>query len=118
MSVNQIALDRALKLLDAAGVQYAVIGLDGVKHGALEVAQPKAKKRRPLRYAYGEFRDYFMPYLRGMKPGDSVKIPFGKYEAEELRGPLSSWCTNNWGNGNTITSIDRKAGHVEVLRVL
>ena len=115
MSVNEIALDRALKLLDAAGVQYAVIGFNGTKYGTLEIAPPK--KKRALRYAYGEFRDYFMPYLRDIKPGDSVKIPFGKYEVEELRGPVSSWCTNNWGKGNTITSIDRKAGHVEVLRV-
>jgi len=117
MSVNQIALDRALKLLDAAGVQYAVIGLDGVKHGVLEVAEEKSKKKRALRYAYGEFRDYFMPYIKDMEPGDSVKIPPGKYQLEELRGPLSSWCSTNWGAGNTITSIDRKAGHVEVLRV-
>lgn len=118
MSVNQIALDRALKLLDAAGVQYAVIGFDGDKYGTLEIASPKPAKKKIFRHQHGEFRDYFKPYIKDLSLGDSVKIPFGKYEAEELRGPLSSWCSTHWGAGSTITSIDRKAGHVEVLRVL
>jgi hypothetical protein len=117
MSVNQIALDRALKLLAASGAQYAVIGLDGVKYGTLDVVEPKPAKKKVFTHAHGEFRDYFMPFIGGMKPGDSVKIPPGKYQLEELRGPLSSWCSTHWGAGNTITSIDRKANLIEVLRV-
>ena len=38
MIVQTEALSRALKLLIAAGVQYAVIDAEGVKHGALEIA--------------------------------------------------------------------------------
>ena len=117
MSVNQIALDRALKLLDAAGVQYAVIDFDGVKHGALEVGQPKTKKKKVFMHQHGEFRDYFMPYLQNLTAGSAVKVPPGKYQLEELRGPLSSWCSTNWGKGSTITSIDRKSNLIEVLRV-
>jgi len=38
MLVQTEALTRALKLLTAAGVQYAVIDAEGVKHGTLEIA--------------------------------------------------------------------------------
>lgn len=117
MSVQQVALDRALKLLAASGAQYAVIGFDGAKYGGLEVAQPKAKKTKVFTHAHGEFRDYFLPFIGSMRPGDSINVPFGKYQPEELRGPLSSWCSTNWGSGNTITSVNRKGGYVEVLRV-
>ena len=117
MSVQQIALDRALKLLDAAGVSYAVIGIDGTRHGNLEIAVPKPPKKKIFRHQHGEFRDYFMPYIESMQPGDLVEIPPGKYQLEELRGPLSSWCSTNWGAGSTITSVDRKKNYVQVLRV-
>ena len=117
MSVQQVALDRALKLLAAAGVQYAVIGLDNIKYGTLDVAQPKPAKKKVFTHTHGEFRDYFVPFIGSMRPGDSVKILPGKYQLEELRGPLSSWCSTHWGAGNTITSIDRKENLIEVLRV-
>lgn len=117
MSVQQVALDRALKLLDAAGAQYAVLDSNGVKHGTLEIAVPKPAKKKIFTHKHGEFRDYFLPYIESMNPGDCVHVPVGKYELEELRGPLSSWCSTNWGAGSVITSINRKGNIVEVLRV-
>lgn len=117
MSTQQIAIERALKLLDAAGAQYAVIGLFGKKYGTLEIAEEKPKKKKVFTHRHGEFKRYFMPHIKHMVAGDCVKIPPGTYQLEELRGPLSSWCSANWGKGSTITTIDREANHVEVLRV-
>jgi hypothetical protein len=44
MDVKKQALEKVIKMLDNIGVQYAVIDFDGVKHGVLEVQDPKAPR--------------------------------------------------------------------------
>lgn len=120
MEVQKTALTRALALLRAAGVKFAVIGLDGEKYGELEIAAPRSVRRQPSRFPRGSFIGYFAPLVKGMKAGDSVLVPFGQFgqdaiAKEQLRSALASHCSAQWGNKTYITHTNREG--IELLRV-
>ena len=112
---EQIALERALALLNAAKAKYKIILPDGTEYGELVVAKPKAK--RNMKHQRGELTTYFQPLIEGMQPGEVRTIPAGKYGPVDLRASLSGWCAGRWGNGNSITSVDHRNNAVEVMRV-
>ena len=116
MSTQSIAVSRAIALLNAAQAQYKIITEDGAEYGGLTVVIPKEKKRIHTR-PRGELRDYYLPHIQNMKSGDLVKVPAGPYELEDLRGPITSYCSQHWGNGSYVTSLNRAENAVEVLRV-
>lgn len=120
MEVNAIALKKALPLLKAAGVKFAVIDHNGVKHGDLEIAPPKELRRQPSRFPRGAFIGHFLPVVKDMKAGDSVLVPFGPFgqdsqTKEQLRSALSSHCSGTWGNKTYITHATPQG--IELLRV-
>lgn len=112
---EQIALDRAIALLNAAKAKYKIILPDGTEYGELVVIPPKPK--RNFKHQRGELTAYFQPLLEGMQPGEVRTIPADKYGPVHLRASLSGWCTGRWGNGNAITSINHEKNEVEVMRV-
>jgi hypothetical protein len=121
MQVQATALFRALNLLRAAGVQFAVLDHLGVKHGELEIATaPAVPERKARRFRRGSFKSHYFPYIKDMKAGESTVIPFGDFgvDAEAktaLRGSVSSHCSANWGLDTYITHVNDVG--VEVLRV-
>lgn len=118
MSVQQLAIERAVNMLKGAGAQFKIITADGQHYGELEIAAPEQRKRKVYTRPLGEMRDYFKPFVVGMIPGGYVEIPAGKYELEDIRGPLSAWMHSKWGTGSAITSINREKNVVEVIRTL
>lgn len=113
---TQVAIDRALALLNAVKARYKIICEDGTEHGDLEVVQPKAKRKKGP-YEYGALRTYFTPLIKDMKVGDCRQVPFDRFDATRLRGAVSGWAVHHWGNGSNITTVDRTNGVVEILRV-
>ncbi len=118
MLVQVEALSRALKLLTAAGCQFAVIDAAGTKHGTLEVVDKSAAKRT-RNHPHGAFLDYHRPMTEKMVAGDCIKVPFGAFGADEdresLRSSISGFCSREWGNGTYITAM--AADGVELMRV-
>lgn len=117
MSLQNAAVDRAINMLTAVGAQFKIITADGTEYGQLEVVQPKARKTKVYLRPIGELHAYYSPFIIGMKPGEAVQIPFGPYEAEDVRGPLTAWCCSHWGKGNYMTVVNRDKRCVEVLRI-
>tara|TARA_B110000211_G_C14080853_1_gene554427 strand:+ start:3357 stop:3722 length:366 start_codon:yes stop_codon:yes gene_type:complete len=120
MEVQKIAIERALRFLNAAGCKYCILEADGTKHGTLEVAAPKKQERRASRFPRGAMLTHYKPFVQNMKAGDSVLVPYGEFGADEegksaLRGALGSWCSATWGNKTYITHNNAKG--VELLRV-
>lgn len=115
MSTQMIAIERAIALLNAAKADYKIITPDGEEFGNLIGAKRPGKKvyTRPR----GTMLQHFKPFIEAMQPGECVKVPADFYDVEDVRGPISSWCSANWGVGSAITSIDRTHNVVEVLRV-
>ena len=120
MEVQKIAIERALRFLDATGCKYCILEVDGTKHGTLEVAIAKEPSRKPSRFPRGTFLSHYLPFVKNMKPGDSALIPYGHFGAdqdgkESLRSALSSHCSATWGNKTYITH--NNAQGIELLRV-
>jgi len=113
------AIKDAVKILNATGVQYKVIDLEGNEYGNLQVAPPpkpvlrKAKSHRQ----YGELQKHFRSYVENLAVGQVASVPLAKYKTERqaLRAAAAAWCSINWGNESYKTCITDNA--VEILRL-
>ena len=112
------ALSRALKLLAAAGCEFAVIDAAGVKHGTLEVVD-KSTAKKPRNHPPGSYLEHHKPLTSVMQAGQSQTVPFGPFSAaddrESLRSSISAYCSREWGSGTYITAMATNG--IEVLRV-
>ena len=119
MLVQTEALTRALKLLTAANVQFAVIDAEGVKHGTLEIAVTPPPKKRHQNHPRGAFLKHHEALTKTLQPGSAVVVPYGQFESTEdrvsLRSSITGFCSRTWGNDTYITCCT-DAG-IEVLRV-
>lgn len=118
MSVQQLAIERAVNMLKGAGAQFKIITADGQHYGELEAVVPAPRKRKVYTRPRGEMRDHFIKYIMGMVPGGYAEVPAGDYSLEDVRGPLTSWACAKWGNGSVMTSINRDKNVVEVIRTI
>lgn len=116
MIVQKEALTRALRLLDAAKCQYAVIDADGVKHGDLDVAVKVKQKRN---HPPGSYLQHHQALTEKMSRGDAIVVPFGPFDGpkdrESLRSSISAYCSRTWGAGTYITAMN--GAGIEVLRI-
>ena len=111
------AIREAVKLLDATGVKYAVVDLEGNEFiKGLELRPVKPEPSRKKVREYSTFSTYFNPYLANVKVGDVVSVPIGPFvkEKEALRGAITARCSLMWGNNSYKSCITDTA--VEVLR--
>lgn len=126
-SVKDLALNKALKMLDAVQANYKVVLPDGREFGALPMKHTGAMRRNPStagkRIAkahaegreWGDFANYIKPKLEGVKPGEVVIIPKDKYDLTMLSKNVSNYAGLVWGRG-TFKSLKGDTG-VEVLRI-
>jgi len=112
-AIQKIALDRAAKMLRAAGVTFAIRCPDGTTLGTPE-AFDSAKAPGPKRRSR-HFVEYVTPKLLPLTVGLSTVIPYGDFDTDELQRACSSHATKLWGNGNAMTH--KNAVGVEVLRL-
>ncbi len=115
-AIRQAAVDRALRMLDAAGAVYAV-QFDGNTYGTLPIAPPPPAKPARPHYKRGLTRAHYLPYLQGMNPGDSAAIPHGGFDLTVLAANVSAATVHLWGAGAAITHRNDTAGTIDVLRV-
>ena len=119
MQVQTEALTRALRLLTAANVQYAVIDAEGVKHGTLEIAPALKAKHRTYNHPRGALLKHHQAMTSILAAGQSTVVPFGPYtsrdDRESLRSSITGFCSRTWGNDTYITCATD--GGIEVLRV-
>jgi hypothetical protein len=116
-SLQQIALSRALKTLNAIGAQYAVVYNDET-YGTLKLAPlPRQRKDGLPQYKHGETYAYFWPIMQNMQPGDVVKVPFDRFDSTVLSSNISAHCSRAWGSGNYVTKRDMDAKNVDILRI-
>ena len=113
--IQKQTLNKALSFLDAVGAAYAVIDTDGVKHGTLEVVEPKKRKKsdRP----YGSLSRFASEVIGNMKVGEVVEIDTDVYDHETVRGAVTSWACNHWGKGTLTTAYNKETKKIEALRI-
>lgn len=116
--VQAVALGRALALLKAAGVKFAVIDEDGIKHGELEIAEPKTRKVFGPRKRWDkEIMPGYREQISKMQPGDQIEWVLADHQQALAFQKVSSGCAHaNFGSDNYITLV--KGNEVELLRVV
>jgi len=99
--IQKTLLNKALRYLSSIGCKFAVIDLDGNKHGDLPTIEKKKRKiRAPKKYGHGMVTNYLRPFLLKLdKVGATVDIPFGEFDYETLGSTSSSWACKNYGKG-------------------
>lgn len=125
-NLKEVALNRALAMLRAAGCSYIVLDpeMNRYVHGDVYPVkeQPKPSKRQELwakkGRKYGDIAAYIKPYIDSLEIGDVVVVPYGPFVEERVRlqASLSSTCSKRFGNGSHLTHLNEQG--VELLRVL
>jgi hypothetical protein len=110
--VRMVAVQKAVRLLDAAGCRYKILGSD-IEFGDLLVMPPKSTTR--VRRNRGMYKHY-QPIIQVMKPGDVRRLPCpAEYDIEAYRGSISAYACSHWGKESAITrKIDND---VEIIRI-
>lgn len=113
--IQQQTLKKAISFLDAVGATYAIIDSDGNTHGTLEVVEPKKRKKadRP----YGALSKFATEQIGHLKVGDVTEIGDDIYDIETVRGAVTSWACNHWGNGTLTTAYNKDTNKLEALRI-
>jgi hypothetical protein len=111
MSIQNIAIEKAIRLLEAGGATYHIKTADKEWGAPIQAV----KLKRNAKYGYGALTNHFAPYLKDIKAGDVALIPYGDFEMESIRGALCGHLSHNWGNGSYM--IHKTPTNIEVLRL-
>jgi hypothetical protein len=110
-SLHTRALDQTVALLSGMGFRFAIIDLDGVKHGDLEIVGKQKKE------FVQSFKEYVTPILDSLQIGELVSVPFDEYDGGELQSNICSRANSRWGDRSIMTAIKRDKKIIEVLRL-
>jgi len=105
------------QMLDKWGVPHKIMLPDGKEFGALEVVTKKTRARAPSPYPIGTLKNYFLPFVKDLQPGEVAAIPAGEFDLEVLRGSLAGWASREWGIKTNTSCINRISKTIEILRL-
>ena len=105
------ALNQTVALLSGMGFSFAIIDLDGVKHGTLDVPT------KPKKEFVQSFKEYVSPILDNLQVGELVAVPFGEYDGGDLQSNICARSFTRWGDRSVMTAIKRDKKTIEVLRL-
>lgn len=115
MKIHDIALNKAIAILNSLGCQFAIIDADGNQHGDLTVVIER--QRSISLYPRGEPTKFVSGYLSTIKTGQVVEIPFEKYGREKLQSWISSYMYRTFGRDSYTSHINDATGFIEVLKI-
>jgi len=109
-------LYRIATILTNMGCKWAVVTPEGEELGTNKLVGDERKKHtRKLKYAFGAVSKYYNPYVKDMKVGECVAIPFHDViTPDSIRGGISAHISNNWGKGMGEVKINEENKTIEV----
>ena len=111
MSIHQIAIEKAIRMLSASGATYHIKTAD--KEWGAPIKAVKLK--RNAKYGYGALTNHFAPFVKNTKVNEVAYVPYGDFDMESIRGALCGHLSHNWGNGSYM--IHKTPTNIEVLRL-
>ena len=111
MEIKTTAIEKALRLLEAAGASFHV-KLDDQEWGK---ALPN-RVRKAAKYPFGSVRAYTKPYVENLKVNEAVGVPFGEFDPHSVYSSLTAYLTTKWGKGSYM--VHKTKNQIEVLRLL
>ena len=111
--IQNVALDRAIKILEALKLKYAIKDFDGKILGNLEIK----KQEKVLKYKRGSPAQYVRPYLQNLQIGETVTVPCGQFDKQTVAQSCSSMAYNLWGKGGATQTCRNGNNSIELIRV-
>ena len=112
MDIKTVAIQKALRLLQASGASFHV-KLDDQEWGsALETKRAKKESKYPR----GALAAHIAKYTGDIQPNETTKIPVGEFDIDAVRSSTTGYLSAKWGNGSYM--IHKEPTYVEVLRLL
>lgn len=109
------AVEQALSTLTKLGCVYRVrFNNKDYTNGEF----PALKSTRVGTESYGDRARYYKPFIKDMKVGDVIDVPFDKFKGQDLQSSIGSWAVTNWGPKSFMTTVNKKKKVVEVLRLV
>ena len=109
------AVEQAMFTLKKLGCVYHVqFNNKNYTHGELVASKPVRAGTK----SYGDRAKYYKPFIKDMKAGDVVDIPFGNFKGHDLQSSIGSWAVTNWGVKTFMTTVNKKKKVVEVLKLV
>lgn len=114
MDIKTEAINKAIRLLDAAKAQYKIITEDGQEFGELEVMVRVKHSARHRVFAETGYIEKIKP----MVIGDVVVLspPEGS-TCEQMRSAVCGTLNRMYGAGACMTTINKVTNQVEILRI-
>ena len=110
-ALQKKVLKQTIDLLNGMKFEFAIIDLDGEKHGNLIVTPKKSSVRTQ------KFKHYVAPILDQLEIGQLIEVQKQEYKLEDLASNLAARAYYKWGPNSIATSMNRKTNVVEVLRI-
>jgi hypothetical protein len=107
-----MAIQSAIKMLDARGCMYKVIDPNGGTYSNMPEKEEK-KRSSPVQ----SFKEYVNPFLDNLQVNGFIAIPFDKYDGSELQANLCARANTRWGPKSVMTSVNREQQVVEIIRL-
>ena len=111
--IQNVALDRAIKLLEALKLEYAIKNFDGKILGNLEIK----KKEKIPKYKRGSASQYVRPFLQNLQIGEIVTVPCGQFDKQTVAQACSSMAYSMWGKGGATQTCRNGNNSIELIRV-
>lgn len=116
---QKVLLERAIKMLNACGVKYAIQMDDGGHIGPWKVSEDTPKRSHKI---VNNFKQYgYAEIIEGLAPGANTFIPFAegmdKKTQESFASSISAKLVTTWGKGNGVTARSLDGKGIEVIRV-
>jgi hypothetical protein len=113
-SVKLEAIERATKLLVAAGAEFHI------KCSGMEFGEPISKEKPPKaqRHVVNKgIAGFVKHHLGDMAIGDVRVLASEQYSLDHLQSCCASYCGTAWGKGSFITQREKESHSITVLRV-
>lgn len=129
--IQKTTLERAIKMLGALPIKYAVVADLGDGNGKQVLGNAdlvdkeflksgkkvKSKKHNDPRYPRGERAGHIKTHLASLQVNEVGYVPVGDYEPYRILSQTSSWGVTTWGRGNTTCTYRPENHTIEVLRL-
>ena len=117
-TTQKTALQRAIALLVAAGVEYKVIDSEGNEYGTLEVKRKVVQPERKYKFKKTgiDYRPFYKSHVEGLSVGEvAVLRADNNVDLKNLRAAAATFAIKLYGKANVITAVNDDS--VEILRV-
>lgn len=88
---------------------------NGLTPALAPVEEAAKAPRTPSKFARGEMRTHIRRYVDGMKPGDSVLVPYEPYGSHTIQSGISAYMSETHGVRTYTTALRHEVKSVEVL---